>query len=298
MHGPDENRFLAATLIIRCNPHSVMLKKFLLLFVILLFLFSSGCTQNSPTQAPQFTNPVEENISKILVTSTSVEEVWNALDTAKIPEKIGYRPSSSTNKVWIMAEFDPINNTWIAIDVYQKEIIHEGGNNSYFSGIFFDNYEDYQKDLLEEAWTPSTFSPILTTATTPPISPTPTPNTTSNIPDIDVGSIFVEAFVSFIIGAILIFFIGFDALDVFSYIFFIICLMAAVIALISHPSSDITTMTSKLSSFVVTWISQIAIMSLSGAFGVVFGSVVKMGTDILQMGRGGRGGGRKSRGRR
>jgi hypothetical protein len=273
-----------------------MRKKFLFLLVILLFLFSSGCVQNSPSKAPQFTNPVEENISKIIVTSKSVEDVWNALENAQIPEKIGYRPSPSTDKVWIIAEIDPKNNTWIAIDVDQKEIIHEGENNSYFSGIFLDNYENYQKELAKKAWTPSPFLPIRSTATTISIiSPTPTPNMPSNTPEINITFIFFEALVSFIIGAFLIFLVGFDVLDALGWIFFIICLMGAVFALISHPSSDIPTITSELSSFIVSWVFQIATMSLSAAFGGVFGSIVKMGSDIFNTGRG-RGG--RGRGRR
>ena len=60
------------------------------------------------------------------------------VENAKIPEKILYRPSPSADKVWILAEIDPRNNTWIAIDVDKKEIIHEGDNSSDFSGIPFD----------------------------------------------------------------------------------------------------------------------------------------------------------------
>jgi hypothetical protein len=294
---------LAAILIIWSNPLSVMRKKFLLLLVILLFLYSAGCVQNYPSKAPQFTNPVEENISKILVTSNSVEEVWNALDNAKIPEKIGYRPSPSADKVWILAEIDPMNNTWIAIDVDQKEIIHEGENYSYFSGIPFDSYEDYQKELAKKAWSQSSFLPIGATVTTiSTVSPTPTPipNQPSSIPEINITLIFIEALVSFIIGAILIYFLGYDVLDILGWIIFIICLMGGVLALISHPSSDIPTMTSELSSFFVSWFVQTVTMLLMAAFGGAIGAVFKMGADIFNMGggRGGRGsGGRGRRGR-
>lgn len=280
-----------------------MSKKFLLLFVILSFLFSSGCIQSSPSKVPQFTNPIEENISKILVTSKSVEEVWNALDNSKIPVKIGYRPSPSTDKVWIIAEIDLVNNTWIAIDVDQKEIIHKGENSSYFSGIWFDNYTAYEEELSKKAWTSSSFLPIRSTVTTspasltptPPVNPTPTPHKPSDIPEININLIFIEALVSFIIGAFLIFLIGYDLLDALGWIFLIICLMGGVFALISHPSSDITTVTSELSSFIITWVFQIATISLSSALGAAIGSVVKMGTDVFKpgRGRGGRGRGRR-----
>ena len=277
-----------------------MSKKILLLFVILLFLFSSGCIQSSPSKVPQFINPVEENISKILVTSTNIQEVWNELENAKIPEKIGYRPSPSGDKAWIIAEIDPINNTWIAIDVEQKEIFHEGENNSYFSGIPFDNYEDYQRELDKKAWTQSSFLPIHSTATTSTISPSPTPSNPSNNSefDINITSIFLEALFSFIIGALLIFLIGFDLLDRLGYIFFIICLMGGVLALFNHPSTDIATITSELSSFLITWLMNIVIMALSGMFGALIGAVAKMGTDIFKTfgQRGGRrGGGRGGR---
>lgn len=280
-----------------------MLKKILLLFVILLFLFSSGCTQSSPSNVPQFTNAVEANISKILVTSTNIQEVWNELENAKIPEKIGYRPSPSGDKAWIIAEIDPINNTWIAIDVEQKEIFHEGENNSYFSGIPFDNYEDYQNELAKKTWTQSSFLPIHSTATTSIISATLTPSTPSNPSNnpefnINITSIFLEALFSFIIGAFLIFLIGFDLLDRLDYIIVIICLMGGVLALINHPSTDIATITSELSSFLITWMMNIVTMALSGAFGGLFGAFAKMGTDIFKtFGQSGgrRGGGRGGR---
>lgn len=276
-----------------------MSKKILLLFVILSFLFSSGCIQSSPTKVPPFINPVEENISKILVTSSNIQEVWNELENAKIPEKIGYRPSPSGDKAWIIAEIDSINNTWIAIDVEQKEIFHEGENNSYFSGIPFDNYEDYQKELAKKAWTQTSFLPIHSTATISTISPTQTPSNPSNNSefDINITSIFLEALFSSIIGALLIFLIGFDLLDRLGYIIFIICLMGGVLALFNHPSTDIATITSELSSFLITWLVNIVIIALSGMFGALIGAVAKMGTDIFKTfgQRGGRRGGGRGR---
>ncbi|MDD4137103.1 MAG: hypothetical protein PHT99_04300 [Methanoregula sp.] len=293
----------ATILIIRNILHSVMKNKIILIFLILSFLFSSGCVQSYPTETPQYTNAVEGNISKILVKSNSLDEVWTELKNAKIQEKILYRPSPTADKAWILAEIDSRNNTWIAIDVDQKEIIHEGDNNSYFSGIPFDSYEDYQKELANKAWTQSSFLPIGATVTTvSPANPTPTPIPVqpSTIPEINITLIFIEAVVSFIIGAFLIFFLGYDVLDALGWIIFIICLMGAVLALISHPSSDIPTMTSELSSFFITWIFQILTMSLSGAFGGAIGAVVKMFAEIFDMGggKGGRGsGGRRSSGR-
>lgn len=274
-----------------------MIKKILLLSIILLFLFSSGCTQSSPSKVPQFTNPVEENISKILVTSTDIQEVWNELENAKVPEKIGYRPSPSGDKAWIIAEIDPINNTWIALDIEQKKIFHEGENNSYFSGIPFDNYEDYQKELAKKTWTQSSFLPIHSTATTAVINPTPTPSNPSNNSEfnINITSIFFEALFSFIIGAFLIFLIGFDLLERLDYIIVIICLMGGVFAFINHPSTDIATITSELSSFLITWMMNIVTIALSGAFGGLFGAFAKMGTDIFKTF--GQSGGRRGSGR-
>jgi len=276
-----------------------MLNKIILLFIILSFLISSGCVQNYPSET-HYTNPVESNISKILVKSSSLGEVWTELENAKIREKILYRPSPSADKAWILAEIDPKNNTWIAIDVDQKEIIHEEENNSYFSGIPFDSYEDYQKELANKAWTQSSFLPIgatITTVTTTSPIPTSKPDQPSSIPEINIQMIFVEAVVSIIIGAFLIFFLGSDVLDVLEWIIFIICLTSAVIALISHPSSDIPTITSELYSFFVTWIFQILTMSLSVAFGGAIGAVVKRFAEIFDMG-GGRGGrGSSGRGR-
>ena len=275
-----------------------MIEKILLLVVFLSLIFSSGCIQNSPSNAPQFTNQVEENISRILVTSNSVNEVWSALEDEKIPEKIGYRPSSSNDNVWIIAEIDPINNTWIAIDVDQKEIIHNGENNSYFSGIFFDNYSGYEKELSKKAWTPLSFSPIHSTTALVPISPTPTPpNLSNNLEfDINISSIFLEALISVIIGAFLIFLIGFDLLDRLGYIIVIICLMGGGLALFNHPSNDVATITSELSNFLITWVINIVTMALSGMFGALIGAFLKMGTDIFKTL--GQRGGRRGRRRR
>jgi hypothetical protein len=278
-----------------------MSKKFLLLFIILLFSFSSGCIQSSPSNVSKFINPVEENISEILATSANLQDVWNKLENAKIPEEIRYRPSPSGDKAWIIAEIDPINNTWIAIDVEQKEIFHEGENKSYFSGIPLKNYEDFQKELAKKAWTPSEFLPIHTTATTSTIVPTTIPtNPSNNSPfEINLTLIFLEALFSFIVGAILIYFIGFDLLDRLVYILFIIVLMGGGLALINHPSTDVVTITSELSSFFITWIMNVLVMALSGMFGSVIGAFAKMGTDIFtSIGiRGGRRGGRGGGGR-
>jgi hypothetical protein len=130
-----------------------------------------------------------------------------------------------------------------------------------------------------------------------------TPSTPSNPSnnsefDINITSIFFEALFSFIIGAFLIFVIGFDLLDRLGYIIVIICLMGGVFALINHPSTDIATITSGLSSFLITWMMNIVTIAISGMFGALFGAIVTMGKDIFktfgQIG-GRRGGGRGGR---
>lgn len=251
-----------------------MHKKILFLFIILLFLSSSGCVQDTPPKAHQFTNPVEENISRVLVTSSNIKNVWDALENAKIQEKIGYRPSPSGDNAWIIAEIDPENNTWIAIDVQQKEIIHQGENKSYFSGIFLDSYEDYQKELEKKTWTESSFSPIRTTATILTTSPTPVPPKQNYNTEIDVNSIFWEALVGFIISFIAISLFGFDIPEIFGGIVIIIALMGAMFTLISHPATDVPTMTINLTNFLVPWILECVKISLGAAFGTMFGSIV------------------------
>lgn len=251
-----------------------MRTRILFLFIILLFLLSSGCVQNSQPKAHQFTNPVEENISQILVTSSSVQDVWNALEKAKIQEKIGYRPSPSGDAAWIIAEIDPKNNTWIAIDIQQKEIIHQGENKSYFSGIFFDSYEDYQKELAKKTWTESSFLPIRTTTTILTTSPTPVLPKQNYSTEIDVNSIFWEALIGFIISFIAISLFGFDIPEIFGGIVIIIALMGAVFTLTSHPATDVPTMTINLTNFLVPWIIECVKISLGAVFGTLFGSIV------------------------
>jgi hypothetical protein len=251
-----------------------MFKKILIIFFLLFLIFSSGCIQNTPKIPPKYMNSIEENISKILVTNSGSEiDFWNALSNEKIPEKIGYRPL--TKKIWIMAEIDSLNNTWIAIDVKQKEIIHENENKSYFAGIFFDSFEEYQKELVKESYTPLEFLPLHSTTTIITIIPTSTLHLQDEIPDINITLIFVEAFIGFIIGLITILLFGIDIPEVLGGAVFIIGLMGAVFALISHPSTDITTATFVLSNFLVTWLYEFVIMMLGAAFGALFGSIVK-----------------------
>jgi len=262
-----------------------MLKKILLLSIIVFFLFSSGCTQSSPSIVPQYTNPVEENISKILVTSTSTQEVWNELEKAEIPEKIGYRPSPSGDNAWIIAEIDPENNTWIAINVQQKEIIHLGENKAYFSGIFFDNYDDYQKELDKKTWTESSFLPVRSTTPIPTTIPTSVPLKQNYNTEIDVDSIFWEALFGFIISFIAISLFGFDVPELLGGLIFLIGLMGAVFTLTSHPSTDVSIMTINLTNFIVPWILECVKISLGAAFGTVFGTIVNAAMKTSGLGR-------------
>jgi hypothetical protein len=262
-----------------------MPKKIQFLLIILLFLFSSGCVQNSPSQVHQFTNPVEENISKVLITSNSIQDVWIALNDSKIPEKIGYRPSPSGDNAWIVAEIDPENNTWIAINVQQSEIIQQGENKSYFSGIFFDSYEDYQKELDKKSWTPSTFSPIQTTNTIVTTIPTSPPLPQNYNTEIDVNEIFWEALIGFIISFISISLFGFDAPELLGGLVFLIGLMGAVFTLISNPSTNISTETINLTNFIVPWIIECVKISLGAAFGAVFGAIVNAALNPSGRGR-------------
>lgn len=262
-----------------------MQKKFLFLLFTLLFLFSSGCVQTSPSKLPQFTNLVEENVSKVLVTSSSIQEVWNALEDEKIPEKIGYRPSSSGDSAWIIAEIDPENNTWIAINVQQKEIIHQGENKAYFSGIFFNSYEDYQKELDKKTWTESSFLPIRSTTPIPTTIPTSVPLKQNYNTEIDVNSIFWEALIGFIISFIAISLFGFDVPELLGGLVLLIGLMGAVFTLTSHPSTDVSIMTINLTNFIVPWILECVKISLGAAFGTVFGTIVNAAMQTSGLGR-------------
>lgn len=257
----------------------LMIKKILISFVFLVLILTSGCVQNSTNNPPIYTNAVEENISKILSTDiTSKEDIWNALSKENIPEKIGYRPA--TEKVWIIAEIDTKNNTWIAIDIDSKKIIRETAENKqYFSGIFFNNLEEYQQKLVQESYTPSSFQPIhkttMITTLTISASPTDTPHNPTNIQQIDINSIFLEALIGFIIGFITLWLIDVDVPEVIGALFVGILMIGAVFSIISHPTTDITTASITIQNFVITWVFECVKISLGGAFGALFGAIVK-----------------------
>ncbi len=73
--------------------------------------------------------------------------------------------------------------------------------------------------------------------------------------------------------------------------------MGGVLAFFNHPSTDIATIISELSSFLITWLVNIVTIALSGMFGALIGAVAKMGTDIFKTfgQRGGRRGGGRGR---
>ncbi|MDD1691099.1 MAG: hypothetical protein LUQ66_10605 [Methanoregula sp.] len=256
-----------------------MRKKFPILLIVLVFLFFSGCTQSPP----HYTNSLEENISKILVPGASTEDVWDALANANIPEKIGYRPS--LNKIWIMAEIDPINNTWIAIDVDQKEIIHEHENKLYFSGIFFNSFEEYQKELNKKNYTEPSFLPIHSTTTVAIVSSPPVPYKQSFSTEIDLNSIFIEALIGFILSLVAISLFGFDVPGVFGGLVLLTVIMGAVFSLTIHPSTDISAMSFELTNFIGTWAVECAKISIGDAFGILFGSIVHAVLDVSKIER-------------
>lgn len=247
-----------------------MQKISIMIILVILFLFISGCTQHSPIKTTHFTNSLEENISKLLLPGTDTKDVWDALANEKVPEEIRYRPPH----VWIMAEIDPLNQTWIAIDVEQREIIHEGENKTYFSGIPFKSYDEYQKALDAETYTPLSFSPIRPTPTSVVETPTSTPYKQSYDTNIDINSIFFEALIGFILGFLAILFIGFDAPEVLGGIIVIFGVTSAGLALVNNPSTDLGIVSFNLSNFIGTWVMECLKMSLGAAFGAVIGSFV------------------------
>jgi hypothetical protein len=251
-----------------------MVKRIFVILLFGLFVFSVGCIQDF--RPHQFLNSNEENISQSLVNVNSIDEMVNVLDTEKIPLKIGSRPT--TGQVWILAEIDEVNETWIAIDVQQKILIHKSEDHTYFSGIFFDSYADYQNDLEKRNYTPGTFAPVRQTTSIPIVTTsltTSTPLKTTNIPDFNFNSIFIEAIIGFILGTFSIYLLGCDYPGLFGYIIVLFVILGAGLAMVNQQSTDISTIAVNLSNFIVLWVIECGKMALGAAIGAVCGAILK-----------------------